>query len=79
MSGLTTVADVEDDLVTDFADLETLSVPINAKDTSVAKFLPVTVVELFVFGIEEVDKDVIVAAAPVSEEPISLKEKTYLN
>ena len=79
MSGLTTVADVEEDLVTDFADLETESVPINANATSDAKFFPVTVVELSTFGIELVDKDVIVAAAPVSEELVSLSAKTYLN
>ena len=79
MSGLTTVADVEEDLVTDFADREVLSVPINAKDTFDAKFFPVTVVELSTLGIELVDRDVIVAAAPVSEELVSLSAKTYLN
>ena len=61
-----TVKEVDEFLVTDFADLATLSEPVNVTVAFDAKFLPVIVVEAFGFKLEALN-DIALGPALVSD------------
>ena len=77
-SGLTTVKDVAEFLVTDFAFLTVLSVPVKVTAASDAKFFPVITVESLAFAKTDVLNDVILGPTTVVVVSSADGAKTYL-